>query len=41
SKLPTNARRYLEFIENYLDVPIVMLSTGPQRHEYVYLRKII
>jgi len=41
SKLPTNARKYLEFIENYIGVPIVMLSTGPQRHEYVFLREII
>jgi adenylosuccinate synthase len=39
SKLPANARKYLEFIENYIGVPIVMLSTGPQRHEYVFLQK--
>ena len=41
SKLPPNAKRYLEFIENYIGVPIVMLSTGPQRHEYVFLKDIV
>ena len=41
SKLPPNARRYLEFIENYIGVPIVMLSTGPQRHEYLFLKEIV
>ena len=41
SKLPKNAKRYLEFIEDYIGVPIVMLSTGPQRHEYVFLKDIV
>ena len=41
SKLPENAKRYLEFIEDYIGVPIVMLSTGPQRHEYVFLKDIV
>ncbi len=41
AKLPKNAKRYLEFIENYIGVPIVMLSTGPQRHEYLFLRDIV
>ena len=41
SKLPQNAKRYLEFIEDYIGVPIVMLSTGPQRHEYVFLKDIV
>ncbi|MEO2153885.1 MAG: adenylosuccinate synthase [Aquificota bacterium] len=41
SKLPENARRYLEFIEEYIGVPIVMLSTGPQRHEYLFLKEIV
>ncbi|NPA13600.1 MAG: adenylosuccinate synthase [Aquificae bacterium] len=41
SKLPENARRYLEFIEKYIGVPIVMLSTGPQRHEYLFLKEIV
>ncbi len=41
SQLPTNARKYLEFIENYIGVPIVMLSTGPQRHEYLFLKEIV
>ena len=29
--LPDGARRYLEFIETYLDVPIEMVSVGPER----------
>ena len=41
SKLPKNAKRYLEFIEDYIGVPIVMLSTGPQRHEYLFLKDIV
>jgi adenylosuccinate synthase len=41
SKLPENARKYLEFIEEYIGVPIVMLSTGPQRHEYLFLKEIV
>jgi len=40
-KLPLNAKKYLEFIENYIGVPIVMLSTGPQRHEYLFLKEIV
>ncbi len=41
SKLPANAKRYLRFIEDYIGVPIVMLSTGPQRHEYIFLKEIV
>jgi len=41
SKLPENAKNYLKFIEQYIGVPIVMLSTGPQRHEYLFLKDII
>ncbi len=41
SQLPENARRYLEFIEKFVGVPIVMLSTGPQRHEYLFLKDIV
>jgi adenylosuccinate synthase len=35
--LPPQAKEYLQFIEDYVKVPIIMLSTGPQRHEYLFL----
>ena len=36
--LPENARRYLERIENLVDVPIHMISTGPDRDEIIIQR---
>ncbi len=36
SKLPENCRRYIEFIEKELEVPIKMVSNGPKRHEIIY-----
>ncbi len=35
-KLPENCRRYIEFIEKELGVPITMVSNGPGRHEIIY-----
>ena len=32
-KLPENCRKYIEFIEKELGVPITMVSNGPGRHE--------
>ncbi|MGG4603373.1 adenylosuccinate synthase [Paenalcaligenes sp. Me131] len=37
-KLPVNARRYLERIAEICDVPIDMVSTGPDRRETIVLR---
>ena len=37
-KLPVNARRYLERIAELCDVPIDMVSTGPDRNETIVLR---
>jgi len=37
-KLPVNARRYLERISDVCDVPIDMVSTGPDRLETIVLR---
>lgn len=34
-KLPENCRRYIEFIEKELGVPITMVSNGPGRHEII------
>ncbi|MDR1530700.1 MAG: adenylosuccinate synthase [Clostridiales bacterium] len=35
SRLPDNARRYVEFIEEKLDVKITYVSTGPKREETI------
>ena len=34
--LPENCRKYIEFIEKELEVPIKMVSNGPERHEIIY-----
>lgn len=36
SKLPENCRRYIEFIEEQLEVPVKMVSNGPERSEIIY-----
>lgn len=33
--LPENCRKYIEFIEKELEVPITMVSNGPGRHEII------
>ena len=38
-KLPENCRKYIEFIEKELEVPITMVSNGPGRHEIKPLTK--
>ena len=32
-KLPKECRDYIDFIEKELEVPITMVSNGPERHE--------
>ncbi|MEN3027997.1 MAG: adenylosuccinate synthase [Aquificaceae bacterium] len=39
SELPPGALEYLQFIQSYLNVRIVMLSTGPEREEYFWLHE--
>ncbi|MFC6276466.1 adenylosuccinate synthase [Psittacicella hinzii] len=34
--LPLNCRRYIEFIERKLDVPVSMISVGPERTQNIY-----
>ncbi len=34
--LPENCRKYVEFIEKELEVPVKMVSNGPGRHEIIY-----
>lgn len=35
SKLPENCRKYIEFIEKEIGVPVSMISNGPGRHEII------
>jgi len=34
-KLPATAQDYLKFLSDYLEVPISMVSTGPEREETI------
>ena len=34
--LPENARRYVEFAEKHIGVPITMVSNGPAREDIIY-----
>ena len=34
--LPENCRKYIEFIEKELEVPITMVSNGPNRNDIIY-----
>ena len=34
--LPANARKYIEFIEEYLSIPVAMISTSPERDDTVF-----
>lgn len=37
NKLPAQARSYLKYIEDYLEVPIKIISTGPERNQTMVL----
>ncbi len=39
SKLPKNAKRYLQAIEKYLGLPLVLVSVGPSREQNALLKK--
>ncbi len=34
-QLPENCRKYIEFIEKEIEVPITMVSNGPERHDII------
>ncbi len=36
--LPENARNYIRFIEEKIEAPVDMISTGPDREETIMLR---
>ncbi len=38
-ELPENCRKYIEFIEKELEVPITMVSNGPGRNDIIYRKK--
>ncbi|WP_457600577.1 adenylosuccinate synthase [Hydrogenivirga sp.] len=40
SELPERARAYVNFVEEFTGVPVIMLSTGPKREEYLWLREL-
>jgi adenylosuccinate synthase len=37
-ELPSEARRYLERLSELLEVPLFLISTGPERDDVIYLR---
>ena len=38
--LPQGAKDYVRFIEELTGVPVIMLSTGPRREEFVWLKEL-
>ena len=38
-ELPENCKKYIEFIEKELGVPVTMASNGPGRHEMIFRKK--
>lgn len=40
-KLPSLAQTYLKFIEDYLQVPISMVSTSPDRRDTIMIREVL
>ncbi len=36
AKLPENCRKYVEFLESLIGVPIKIVSNGPKRSELIY-----
>ena len=39
--LPANARRYLEFVEERLGVPVAMVGVGPRRDQTINVREVL
>jgi adenylosuccinate synthase len=39
SDLPRSTRIYLDFIENFTNTPVAIISIGPEREETVVLRR--
>lgn len=39
-ELPQNAKEYIEFIENYLGIPIYLVSVGPERSQNIIKKEL-
>ena len=39
-QLPQNCKNYIDFIEDYLGVPIGMISTGPKRRDIIFKEEL-
>ncbi len=39
NKLPEKAKKYIKYIENYLNVPVSIISTGPNRKETIIIKE--
>jgi len=39
--LPKEAREFIQLIEEETKTPVVMLSTGPERHQFTWLKEVI
>jgi adenylosuccinate synthase len=39
--LPENAQSYIRRIEDSVDAPVAMISTGPDRHDTIVLKEIL
>lgn len=40
SRLPANCIKYIDFIEDFLDTPVGMISTGPDRNHIIFKEKL-
>lgn len=40
SELPPEAKDYVRFVEDFVGVPVIMLSTGPRREEFAWLKDV-
>lgn len=40
TQLPANCIKYIDFIEDYLDTPVGMISTGPDRSHIIFKEKL-
>lgn len=38
--LPQEARNFIQFIEDFIEVPVTIVSTGPERNSYIYKEKL-
>ena len=36
-QLPTECSKYIDFIEDYLNIPITLISVGPERNQNIWV----